>query len=154
MVHFWLDKHDYFRRQCSTLQSATGDYREQRTTPPDFGVWLAPRLQGFIAHLHGHAQIEDLHYFPAFRAAEQRLATGIDTLAQDHELLHEGIGDIIETVNEFITAISADSTSNLDVQRRLGDRFADTSEILYRRLLRHLDDEEDLIIPLMLDRGT
>jgi hypothetical protein len=36
---------------------------------------------------------------------------------------------------------------------RAADRYADTGQRLLRKLGRHLEDEEDLIIPLILDRG-
>jgi hypothetical protein len=37
--------------------------------------------------------------------------------------------------------------------RRCGDDYADASGLLLKGLVRHLDDEEDLIVPLILDRG-
>jgi hypothetical protein len=37
--------------------------------------------------------------------------------------------------------------------RRCGDSYADASGTLLRGLVRHLDDEEDLIVPLILDRS-
>jgi hypothetical protein len=37
--------------------------------------------------------------------------------------------------------------------RRASDNYADASGALLKGLLRHLDDEEDLIVPLILDRG-
>ena len=151
VAQFWLDKHDWFRHQCSALKSAGDDYREGRSDPMTFVTWLAPRLQNFIAHLHGHHQVEDYHYFPAFRAAEQRLAPGFDALAADHELLHGGISDIVATVNAFIEAARAGDAT--DATRHAGDRYLASSEQMFRRLLRHLNDEEDLIIPVMLDRG-
>jgi hypothetical protein len=40
-----------------------------------------------------------------------------------------------------------------DAQRLAGDRYADASDRLLKNLLRHLDDEEDLVVPLILDRG-
>ena len=33
-----------------------------------------------------------------------------------------------------------------------GDRYAEANDLLLRKLKRHLEDEEDLIIPLILDR--
>lgn len=152
VAQFWLDKHDWFRHQSSALKSAGDDYREGRSDPMTFVTWLAPRLQNFIAHLHGHHQVEDYHYFPAFRAAEQRLAPGFDALAADHELLHDGISEIVATVNAFIEAARAGNPAN-DATRHAADRYLSSSETMFRRLLRHLGDEEDLIIPVMLDRG-
>jgi hemerythrin-like domain-containing protein len=153
LAQFWLDKHDAFRRQSRALESATDDYRAERTSSRDFAIWIAPRLQSFISYLHGHHQIEDFHYFPAFRTAEPRLAAGFDTLAKDHEMLSAGINEVVEAVNQLILAIRDDSNANEQTQRPIGLGYADTSLRLYRRLSRHLDDEEDLIIPVMLDRG-
>ncbi len=153
LARFWIERHDYFRQQCSVLQAAADDYRDQRSTPKEFGLQIVPQLQSFISHLHGHHQIEDKHYFPAFRAADQRLTRGFDVLAEDHELLHEGIVTNIERVNAFVDTYREPGASSLDDQRHAADRFVETSELLYRRLVRHLDDEEDLIIPLMIARG-
>jgi hemerythrin-like domain-containing protein len=150
LAEFWLDKHDFFRRHTEALRGAADDYREQRRTPPEFGAWVAPRLQSYISHLHGHHQIEDFHYFPAFRAAEARLASGFDVLASDHDLLHQGIVELVEAINAFIATFGQADVPDADAQRYAGDRFVDAGELLYKRLLRHLDDEEDLIIPVML----
>ncbi len=154
LARFWIDKHNYFRQQCSALQSAADDYREQRTTPREFGLWVAPRARNFVSHLQGHHQIEDMHYFPAFRAADQRLASGFDVLAEDHELLHEGIVTNIERLNAFVGTLRGPEEISLDDQRRAGDHYAEASELVCKRLIRHLDDEEDLIIPLMLAQGA
>jgi hemerythrin-like domain-containing protein len=150
MARFWIGKHDYLRRQSDALQSANDDYRAQRASPMQFGNWLAPRLQGFLAELHGHHQIEDFHYFPAFRSAEPRLGAGFDVLASDHELIHEGIVAIVEAINEFIATLRNDSAPNADAQRHAADRYIAASRLLHQRLQRHLADEEDLIIPLMI----
>ena len=153
MAQFWLEKHDMFRRQCAALESVTDEYRAERVPPHEFAVWIGPRLQNFIAHLHGHHQIEDHHYFPSFRAAQPSLAAGFETLEKDHETLHAGIADVIETVNAFIMTVREPENTNADAQRHAGDRYVESSLLLYRRLARHLDDEEDLIIPVMLDYG-
>jgi hemerythrin-like domain-containing protein len=150
MARFWIDKHNYLRRQSDALQSANKDYRDERTGASHFAGWIAPRLQGFLAELHGHHQIEDFHYFPAFRSAEPRLTAGFDVLASDHELIHEGIVAIVESINAFLTAVQTASADNHDAQRRAADRYIEASQTLHRRLRRHLADEEDLIIPLMI----
>jgi hypothetical protein len=150
MARFWIDKHDYFRHQASQLDSAAQDYLEGRTTAVDFGTWLIPRLQGFLANLHGHHQIEDFHYFPAFRAADERLAPGFDVLAHDHETLHAGIIEIVESANAFLTTLPEQVAATADTQKHAAERYIGASRLVCRRLMRHLDDEEDLIIPLML----
>jgi len=64
-------------------------------------------------------------------------------------LLHEDIIKNIKSLSAFIETYTGSHDSSPDAQRKTGDRFVETSELLYRRLGRHLDDEEDLIIPLM-----
>ena len=56
---------------------------------------------------------------------------------------------MVEAANALIVPPKVDR----DDGRRLGDAYAATSEHLIRLLARHLDDEEDLIVPLILDRG-
>lgn len=149
MARFWIDKHNYLRRQSEALQSANEEYRNDRLETAQFGAWAAPRLQGFLAELHGHHQIEDFHYFPAFRTAEPRLAAGFDVLARDHELIHQGIVNVVESVNAFFRTIDSE-TGDTAAQRAAAERYVAASRQLDERLRRHLADEEDLIIPLMI----
>ena len=150
MARFWIDKHNYLRRQSAALQSANDEYRAAKSGAAHFGSWVAPRLQGFLAELHGHHQVEDFHYFPAFRSAEPRLASGFDVLDQDHELIHGGIVAVVETINVFIESLHTEAAGKDDFQRQAADRYIEASRRLHRRLERHLADEEDLIIPLMI----
>ena len=40
-----------------------------------------------------------------------------------------------------------------DARRAATDAYADASDRLIRFLVRHLEDEEDLIMPVILDQG-
>jgi len=68
---------------------------------------------------------------------------------RDHAALHTAIGDVIERANAILTA---EATGRAAIRAVLA-RFHDAHLELGRDLLRHLDDEEDLVIPLLLDRG-
>jgi hypothetical protein len=57
---------------------------------------------------------------------------------------------IVQTINGFIQTLQADDGGSADSQRRAADRYIEASQLLHRRLERHLADEEDLIIPLMI----
>jgi hemerythrin-like domain-containing protein len=153
LARFWIDKHDGFRNQCSTLQTAAQSFRERPEAFEAFANEVTSRTQLLLSHLHGHHQIEDFHYFPAFRAADQRLGPGFDVLARDHELLHKSSMTIVETLNEIRDALREDGPGASDDQRRAADRYIEESGLLCRRIGRHLDDEEDLVIPLMLAHG-
>ncbi|MDI6025999.1 hemerythrin domain-containing protein [Corticibacterium sp. UT-5YL-CI-8] len=149
MASFWLQRHDMFREFGTLLTGGIADYREGRLSAPDFALWFAPRLNRFLGDLDGHHNVEDHHYFPAFARAESRLKRGFDILDADHHSIHEALERNAETANGFIRALQESD----DRQRFAADAYALENERLVAMLTRHLADEEDLIIPLMLDRG-
>jgi len=152
-VQFWLEVHDSFRRECVALAMAGDDGRGGRLTARELAAVSAPRLRAMVGHLHGHHEIEDYHYFPTFREAEPRLAPGFDLLANDHALLHADIARALGALSELVAAADA-SAPGAAAAQHAADRYLRESDMLYRRLIRHLGDEEDLIIPLLLERGT
>ena len=149
VTKFWLDIHDGFRGFAGKLGAATGEFHEGRVTPTHFRSWFAPRLDMFLSHLNGHHQIEDYQYFPIFVAAEARLKRGFEVLENDHAVIHAAMDGLVETANGFL-AVAPDDADKL---RFAGDAYADASDRLMVLLNRHLDDEEDLIVPLILERG-
>lgn len=149
MAQFWLQRHDMFRELGRLLTNGIGEYRESRMTAPDFAQWFAPRLNFFLGHLDGHHNVEDQHYFPAFARAEPRLKRGFDILDSDHHAIHDALELNAETAKGFLRALE----EGADQQRFAADAYAEANARLVAMLARHLDDEEDLIIPLILDRG-
>ncbi len=149
LTRFWLDIHADFRRFGGTLGAATVDLREGRVTHERFGSWFAPRLQMFLSHLNGHHQIEDFQFFPLFGDAEPRLVRGFEVLERDHEVIHGTMDGLAEAAKAFLLTPAADT----DRLRAICDEYADATERLLKLLDRHLADEEDLIVPLILDRG-
>jgi hypothetical protein len=149
---FWLEVHEHLRRDAAGLLAAGDDYRG---SPQRLAVVAAPRLNGLIAAMHGHHQIEDLHYFPAFRRSEPQLAAGFDRLEHDHAGLGQRIDAALAALNE-LRAAAADSaprgehsTSDLAAAR-----YVAAAATLCSELTRHLDDEENLVIPLLLEGGS
>ncbi len=149
MAQFWLQRHNMFRELGEMLNGAIGDYREGRVAVADFANWFAPRLQFFLQQLHGHHQIEDIHYFPVFAKAEKRLRHGFDILDSDHTVIHGALEANAVTANEFLRSFQQDSAR----QMFAADAYAEQNKRLVAMLNQHLADEEDLIIPLILDRG-
>ena len=148
-AQFWLGRHAMFRELGAMLGKATADFHAGSMSADAFRPFFAPRLQFFLQELEGHHYVEDLHYFPVFRAAEARLVRGFDVLEGDHEQIHRDIGAVIDAANGLLRRMDSDP----DSRRAATDDYAMTSDRLLNRLLRHLDDEEDLIIPVILDRG-
>ncbi len=149
LANMWLSRHDMFRELGGMLTNGIGDYREGRLTAPDFARWFAPRLNHFLGHLDGHHNVEDYQYFPAFAKAEPLLKRGFEILDADHHTIHEGLERNAETANAFIRTLEEGE----DRQRFAADAYANENSRLIAMLRRHLADEEDLIIPLILDRG-
>lgn len=148
LAHFWLNIHAGFRAYAATLKDSAGDFREGLVTPERFRAEFAPRLRVFLSHLEGHHQIEDFQFFPRFGAAEPRLLRGFEVLETDHEAIHGAMERLVVNANAFMQAPSTD----VDRMRYAGDDFVGSGERLIAMLGRHLDDEEDLIVPLILDR--
>jgi hemerythrin-like domain-containing protein len=149
MARFWLSRHAMFRELSATIEDITMKFRTGQLSPTEFVRQFVPRLQFMLDQLNVHHQIEDMHYFPIFQAAEARLSRGFDVLEGDHHHIHADMARTAETANALLQALRGDA----DRLRRCGDDYTDASAVLLKGLIRHLDDEEDLIVPLILDRG-
>lgn len=149
MARFWLSRHDMFRELAEMIQEIESRFRSGALAPAEFPRLFVPRLQFLLSQLDVHHQIEDYHYFPIFRAADERLAYGFDVLESDHHAIHADMARVAETANALLRGLSGD----VDALRRCGDNYAAASGALLKGLIRHLDDEEDLIVPLILDRS-
>ncbi len=149
MARFWLSRHAMFRELAGMITVIAGRFRAGELTPAEFPRVFVPRLQFMLEQLDVHHQIEDYHHFPRLRAADDRLARGFDVLEADHHHIHADMAATAEAANAMLRALQGDA----DTLRRRGDDYAAASGKLLSGLVRHLDDEEDLIVPLILDRG-
>lgn len=149
MATFWLKRHDMFREIGPMLGRGIDGYRENPGDPASLAAWLAPRINFFLGELNGHHQIEDFHYFPVFKNVEPTLTRGFDLLDSDHHVIHAALERNAETANAFFQSLAEGG----DKARFAADSYAAENEKLIALLLRHLEDEEDLIVPMILDRG-
>ena len=149
MARFWLSRHAMFRELSATIEQVTEQFRAGKLPPLEFARQFVPRLQFILDQLNVHHQIEDFHYFPIYRAADARLSLGFEVLEGDHHHIHGDMARTAETANALLQALRGDA----DTLRRCSDGYANASAVLLKGLIRHLDDEEDLIVPLILDRG-
>jgi hemerythrin-like domain-containing protein len=148
LARYWLDRHAGFRQLVGALEQATAELQAGRLGTAAFRPWFAARLQLLLTHLDSHHGVEDYYYFPRLRAAEPALARGFDALAADHEALNGAIVETVEAANALLTAAPGTET-----EAAAAARYAAASAGLFALLLRHLDAEEDLVIPVLLERG-
>lgn len=150
LADFWLQIHASLRGQGGQLKQAT-DALGQGLWPAgaDFASVFVPRFNQFLGHLNGHHQIEDSAYFPRFRALDPRMGAGLAILEADHGLIHEQIVASVDAARTLLQALAQGG----DAQRRAADAYSGTTDRLLDLLGRHLADEEDLVIPGMLEHG-
>jgi hemerythrin-like domain-containing protein len=149
LARYWLARHALFRELDEILRTGSEAALAEAIEAAAFKPWLARHLQTLLWQLEGHHQVEDLHYFPVFRRAEPRLAWGFELLERDHDSLHTSLGDLAAHANRVLAQDGADRA-----HFRAGlARFHDAQATLGRQLRRHLDDEEDLVVPLLIERG-
>ncbi len=140
LVAFWLQMHLGFRSNLALMRA---DVEAVLDGKMEAVVW-APRLVHvggqFVSHLHGHHHIEDDHYFPLLVARERKLAQGFEILDRDHNALDGHIAKFVSTANGALQGVDV-------------GKFYEHLTRLERFIERHLADEEDLIVPVILRHG-
>ncbi len=144
LAAFWLDRHLGFRRVTGLLRADVEAVTAGGMDPQLWGQRLVRLGSGLLGDLHGHHQIEDDAYFPRLTELEPRLAGGFDLLDRDHHALH-GL------IERFAAGANAALAETRDDSRRVAAaRFGDELARFERLLSRHLEDEEDLVLPVVL----
>ncbi len=146
---FWLERHAMFRRLEETMRNGAAAGLERRVDPAELRPWLARLLRFSLDQLEEHHLVEDRHYFPAFRRAEPRLLAGFELLERDHETIHAAIEALVGQANVLLAGLEPEPAAYRAGLARFHAAHAEHG----RLLLRHLDDEEDLVIPLLISRG-
>ena len=146
---FWQHVHESLRMQGRALQQATARLRSGDDDPKSFQAGFAPRLSAYLQHLEGHHHIEDMQYFPRFRRLDRRMTAGFDLLENDHEIIHDTLLACAASARGLMQSLAR----GRDASRYAADAYADDADRLLTLLDRHLSDEEDLIIPAMLEHG-
>lgn len=149
LAAFWLQVHQSLREQGRALQQATLDFREGRRDATQFQQYFMPRLGHYLQHLEGHHHIEDAHYFPRFRSLDRRMIYGFDLLENDHEIIHDTLLASAGSARAFMQ----DLARGHDAARHGADAYADTADRLLALLEQHLGDEEELVIPAVLEHS-
>ncbi len=148
MSRFWLKRHAFFRELATILDKGVTGLNEEQVDAVNFAHWFLPRLDLLLGELEAHHNVEDMHYFPILMAEEPRLKRGFDILDADHHFIHDLLERNGSAGRQFAGALLAGG----DGLRFAADSYATESKRLLSGLMRHLDDEEDLIMPMLIDR--
>lgn len=149
VARHWLAMHAGFRSQQARMADLVVRWRTGGIEIRDLHGAMIPTLQQFLQHLDAHHRIESGHYFPAMQRIEPRIEAGVALLDRDHDAIHAHIEALVTTGRAFHQAVSTGGAEADDRLRRL----ADALDRARPELARHLDDEEDIVIPLIALRG-
>lgn len=147
-VQFWLERHTMFRKLLKLMTEESEALLDRRADPRTFGARLARHGGLFVNELHGHHQVEDLHYFPVLARQDGRIARGFEILDHDHHAIDGHLAAFVEAANGVIGRLD----DRAALQDRTGAFHADLRR-LTGFLERHLTDEEDLVVPVILKYG-
>ena len=148
LTQFWLSRHIMFRDLIARLRLDTTGLLEIH--PGELPKSTLYKMTGFFLNqLHEHHTIEDHHYFPLLIPLDGDLARGFDILAADHHALDKIIDDLAQKTNELILAQQLTKDP-----RPAAEAVLATQQKLEKFLHRHLSDEEELIVPIILEYGS
>lgn len=149
LIRFWLDRHIMFRRLLAGLDDAARTGMDRKADPRQLASQMGRYGQMLVGELHMHHNIEDMHYFPVLAGHDARVAQGFDILDADHHALDAHLAAFTDTANDSLRAL-AGGADPVDPCARMQTAAGD----LRRLLDRHLEDEEDLVVPVLLRYGT
>lgn len=145
LIRFWLERHLMFRRLVDVMQNEAEQTLDKAMEARTFGAHLSRYGAMFVGELHGHHGIEDAHYFPVLKGLDSRVESGFDILDRDHQAIDGHLAQFADTANVALRAIAAGHDSKDAIAG-----FGMGMKRMETLLNRHLTDEEDLVVPVLL----
>lgn len=97
-----------------------------------------------VEHLHGHHRLEDQSMFPQLLRASPALARPLNLLEADHIVLNALLGPFEHALARLPAA---------DAPASAWDAVAEAGGRVARVARRHIEDEEEIVIPVVLGMG-
>jgi hemerythrin-like domain-containing protein len=144
MVRFWMQRHAMFRQLSEVLRNDVERHLDGALAFDEYASRLAQYGGLLLQELHAHHHIEDSHYFPRLITLEPRLEQGFDLLERDHDAMDGLLQDMAKGANAVLQA-----DENVDVAGVFSEELSRFSTLLER----HLTDEEEIVVPVILKSG-
>ena len=148
LTAFWIERHLLFRTLLKTMQSDAEELIALSMDPVKYRGRLSHFGSTFVNQLHGHHRIEDDQFFPMLEALEMRLQRGFEMFDRDHHAIDGLLADFMSQANGIL---SLDEDAAM---REAAAGFRRHLAPLARQIERHLTDEEDLVLPIILKHGV
>ena len=145
-IRNWMGAHSGFRQLGAFLRETTEAYVDRDLDPEATAGRLGYYGDILVRNLQGHHTWEDRSFFPEIRGVDGRFERGLETLESDHDMLDETLDTLARRANRVIKLIQLDETQ----ARAEAGALRESADRIERFLERHLTDEEDLIVPILL----
>ncbi len=142
----WLGAHQMFRRLAEHVRTVSEIYLDKTMDGEQLAGQLSYYGDALVRNLHGHHGWEDHSYFPELSAADPRFDAGLELLEKDHADLDLVLDQFVSSSNRAIKLIHLDESQARDEVAAVQQ----TAETVEAFLQRHLGDEEDLAVPIIL----
>ena len=116
-----------------------------KTSPPDFTYELARELHFFVPLLEGHHQAESARLYPRLLQHYPKLQDKFVILERDHTHIDQALDNLAKMPERLMREAPTKAIFHQET-----DQLCEQLYSFQRLLGLHLDDEEDLVIPILL----
>ncbi|MEP5089261.1 MAG: hemerythrin domain-containing protein, partial [Paracoccaceae bacterium] len=145
-IQNWMGAHQMFRKIGEICRSETELYLDHERDAADFAGRLGHYGNFLVANLHGHHSWEDQAFFPELQKADPRFESGLEALEADHVAMDELLERFTTGANRVIKLTQLDEKQ----AHTEASALQKTGSEIEQFLVRHLSDEEDLVVPILL----
>ena len=141
---FWLQRHEMFRELSAHLIFLSQSILNKEINEDEYQKQTLRYSSFMLQQLHLHHEMEDNYFFPGIAKYDKKLIVAIELLETDHSEISALVDDYEEILNKCITPKETLTYAGniLECQNRFN-----------KALTRHLEDEEDIIVPAALHYG-
>ena len=143
----WMAAHQMFRRLAELVRSDAEQYVDRSKDTEVYVKRLSRFGNQLVGNLHGHHGWEDREFFPELSTADPRFDRGLELLENDHRNLDLVLADFTRSANRVIKLI--DLNDGTEALNEAGE-VVTHAQTIEQLLARHLTDEEDLAVPIIL----
>lgn len=144
LASHWQDIHRAMVHNLGLVERSLRSLAEDRLGSADrirLAGEIAPVARQSVDHLHGHHRLEDQAMFPQLLRATPSLARPLNLLEADHIVLNAVLAPFERALKSLPDASAPASA---------WDAVAEAGERVARVARRHIEDEEEIVIPAVL----
>ena len=145
-IQNWMGAHQMFRQLGEITRKDAESYMDDKVSTDAFAGRLSYYGDLLVRNLHGHHTWEDRSFFPELSRADGRFDDGMGVLETDHLLLDETLDRFTRVANRAIKLFQLDEKQAREEVGEVQQCATDIEAFL----TRHLADEEDLVVPIIL----